>query len=43
VGEVIGLDRPLGFMVADRLEEVLGRMEADLVPLLKGKKSLPRK
>ena len=31
VGEVIGLDRPLGFMVADRLEEVLARMEADLV------------
>ena len=30
VGEVIGLDRPLGFMVADR-QEVLARMEADLV------------
>jgi len=31
VGEVIGLGRPLGFMVADRLEEVLARMEGDLV------------
>jgi 4-hydroxy-tetrahydrodipicolinate reductase len=31
VGEVIGLDRPLGFVVANRLEQALARMDADLV------------
>ncbi len=31
VGEFIGLDRPLGFVVANRLEQALARMEADLV------------
>jgi len=31
VGEVIGLDRPLGFMVAERLEQVLDLTEVDLV------------
>jgi len=30
VGEVIGLDRPLGFVVAERLEQVLARTEADV-------------
>lgn len=31
VGEVIGLGRPLGFVVAGSLEQALARMEADLV------------
>ena len=31
VGEVIGLGRPLGFVVAGSLEQALPRMEADLV------------
>ena len=31
VGEVIGLGRPLGFVVAGNLEQALPRMEADLV------------
>ena len=31
VGEVIGLDRPLGFVVTNRLEQALARMDADLV------------
>ena len=31
VGEVIGLGRALGFVVADRLEQALARMDADLV------------
>ena len=31
MGEVIGLGRPLGFVVAERLEQVLSGMEVDLV------------
>ncbi len=31
VGEVIGLDRPLGFVVTNRLEQALARIDADLV------------
>ena len=31
VGEVIGLKRPLGFVVAEKLEQVLARTHADLV------------
>ncbi len=31
VGEVIGLDRPLGFVVAEKLAQVLARTQADVV------------